>query len=262
MQSSLETGTESTKKAGGNKSIEDDAPRSPKKPGPPHKRKSPPKAALINYEVLRYESISEALLSQCATLFGDHYGVWGANGRKPGERVKLGPRRLKSQCLFDKNCFVVLARKQNGELVGHAFVCRFPWGDGFASWITQLVVSTDERGQGIASSLCNYAYDPHDLASGLASSHPFAVRALERARGSRCSPSLIAKHAAGFIASSGIPYVRDCPLRLSDEGSIIDTKFFVDHTEANALLAKEEHWQMGPLNDGEEYYAFIFTGVK
>ena len=261
MQSSSETGNESVKKTGKNEGSKGDAPHTPEKPRPPPKSESP-KAASINYEVLRYDSISNAILSQCATLFGEHYGVWGANGYKPGERVKLGRHRLKSQWLFDKNCFVVLARKQTGELVGHAFVCRFLWGAGFASWITQLVVAANERRQGIASTLCNMAYHPHDLASGLVSSHPFAVRALERARDRRCSPSLISKHAAGLIAASGIPYVQGCPLQLGEERSIIETKFFVDHTEVNNFLAEEEDWQMGPLKDGEEFFAFVFKDTQ
>ena len=86
-----------------------------------------------------------AQLKECAALFGKHYGVWGPKGHKPGERVKLGAQRLKDQCLFNSNCSVALAKTQSRQLVGHAFVCRFPWGDGFASWITQLVVAADEK---------------------------------------------------------------------------------------------------------------------
>lgn len=86
----------------------------------------------INIEVLQAQSVSDALLSQCAALFGDHYGLWGERGLKPGVHVKMGAARLKKQCLFNKDCSVVLARKQTGELIGHAFVCRFPWGNGFA----------------------------------------------------------------------------------------------------------------------------------
>ena len=85
---------------------------------------------------------------------------------------------------------------------------------------------------------------------------------MERARDSRCSPSLISKHAAGLIAASGIPYDQGCPLRHSEEGSIIETTFFVDHTEVNKLLAEEEDWQMGPLNDGEEFFAFVFKDTQ
>jgi hypothetical protein len=84
-------------------------------------------------------------------------------------------KHLQDQSLFDETCSVVLAKKTSGELVGHAFVCRFAWGGGFASWITQLVVSTPGRGQGITSRLCAAAWDPHDKASGLFSSHPFAI---------------------------------------------------------------------------------------
>ena len=93
----LETGMESTKKTGGNEGSKGDAPHTPEKPRPPRKSGSSKAASInINYEVLRYDSISDAILSQCATLFGEHYGVWGAKGCKPGEHVKLGPQRLKT----------------------------------------------------------------------------------------------------------------------------------------------------------------------
>lgn len=94
----------------------------------------------INIEVLQAQSVSDALLSQCAALFSDHYGLWGEKGLQPDVHVKMGPARLKKQCLFNKDCSVVLGRMQTGELVGHAFVCRFPWGNGFAAWVAQFVV--------------------------------------------------------------------------------------------------------------------------
>jgi len=51
----------------------------------------------VNYSVVRYENITEPLVTECATLFG----------------------------VFDgRHCFAVLARSETDELVGYAFVCR------------------------------------------------------------------------------------------------------------------------------------------
>jgi len=91
------------------------------------------------------------------------------------------------------------------------------------------------------------------------SSHPHAVRALERAKSKSCDPKEISKHAESLITASGITYVQGCPLVLSADCSVINTHFFVDHTEVNELLNKESDWKLGPLNDGEEFFAFVFA---
>jgi len=133
-----------------------------------------------------------------------------------------------------------------------------PWKDGFACWIIQLVVASPVRRQGIATKLCQMASDSNDAAVGLVSSHPYTIRALERAMQSTCRPSIIATHAASLVQASGIPCVQDCPLRLGEEGCSIDTQSFVYHTKLNVLLSKEKEWQLGPLNEGEEFFAFVF----
>ena len=88
-----------------------------------------------------------------------------------------------------------------------------------------------------------------------------AVRALERAKGKRCNPTLISKHAHSLVAASGIPYVQNCPLHLSDGGAVVNTRFFVDHEEVDDLVRKEEDWRLGPLQEGEEFCAFVFEEV-
>lgn len=75
--------------------------------------------------------VSEEILQQCAKLFSENYGVWGKLEVKPGEPIHLSAARLRSQCLFnEKTCSLVTASLSNDELIGHCFVCRFPFEDG------------------------------------------------------------------------------------------------------------------------------------
>jgi GNAT superfamily N-acetyltransferase len=221
----------------------------------------------------------------CRALFSRDYGVWGAKGPagKQGKPVTLSPKRVREQCLFDENtCFLAVALV-NDRVVGHAFYTRF-WFEplkgepcctaflvthpccfaGYACWITQLCVDKDLRNQGIAKRLCGMVWAADDdVASGLITSHPYAVRALEAATGERCQVATIREHASALIAASGVPYVQK--LGLASEGVTIDTTFFVDHSEINVLVAEEIKrqdgrfpWELGTLPDGHEFFAFTF----
>lgn len=203
--------------------------------------------------------VSDMQLEACAQLFSNHYGVWGqGSGREPGSRVRLSAPRLKAQCLFNEACFLCTA-SVGGTLVGHAFVTNFPYNSSSVSWITQLCVHNDYRGRHIASQLCRMAWDvSSEFACGLASSHPYAVRALERATQRRCNPTMIMQHGRNMVAASGIPYLSGCGMSTSG-ACALNTSFFVDHTEVDRLAAAVPGWCLGSLPDGEEYLAVIVT---
>ena len=211
------------------------------------------------YSHLPFEAINPHILEECAQLFSSHYGIWSPQGRHPRERIKLSPSRIQHQCLFDSSrCSLATARTLDGGLVGHAFLCRFPFHDGFANWITQLVVHSDFRHRGIAKKLCSMAWDEKCLAWGIVSSHPFAVRALEKMTGFVCDLKLIAQYAESLVQAAGIPYVHATRLRIAESKSVVDTEYFVDHGQVNQLVSMETDWRLGTLNDGEEYFAFVF----
>lgn len=48
-------------------------------------------------------------------------------------------------------------------------------------------------------------------------------------------------------------------LVVSGKESIIKSNFHVDHTEVNQLIAKDPSWALGTLEDGDEFFAFIFS---
>jgi hypothetical protein len=161
--------------------------------------------------------------------------------------------------LFDESCSLTTAT-HGSTLVGHVLSAKFQYREGTVSWITQLVVHSSYRSQGIASTLCRMAWDIQaDFACGLVTSHPHAVRALERATQRRCDPAVIQQHAEGLIEASGIPYLRGCSLPRPGESCAISTGFFVDHTEVNQLLGRMRGWRLGSLLDGEEFFAATFS---
>ena len=147
------------------------------------------------------------------------------------------------------------------EIIGHAFATTFNYPNyGNVTWITQLVVSSSYRRNGIATRLCRLAWatkepSAEDFACGLVTSHPHAVRALERATGRVCDKAGAEQHAVGLIAASGIPYVQGCTVN----DSKIDTQFYVDHTEINKIVREQQrNWVLGDLPDGKEFFAFTF----
>ena len=215
--------------------------------------------------VVAARSISDATLTQCAELFSNNYGVWSEACEpplRPGTRVKMSAARLRSMLLFDESCGVVLYKQSDDDLlVGQAFYCTFSVPEhGDVRWITQLVVSDQHRRRGIAEVLLHntiFKCNGHSLfAAGLVSSHPAAVRALQRA----CGPTTINAHnnvlyARRIHTSCTVPYLRPCQLHVDESRCVVDTHFFVDHTEVLTILRQTSQWVLGDLLEGHEFFA-------
>lgn len=207
--------------------------------------------------------VTNEQLEQCATLFSCQYGVWASSApppTRPGARVRTTAARLKEEHLFDDQCWLLLASLDN-TTIGHACVRRYMIPDkGLVSWVTQLVVDAEYRSCGVAKKLCRMAWAVERFfAAGLVTSHPHAVRALERATERACSRDKIKDHAAELLHFSGVPYATGRQLRLDNGRCLIDTDFFVDHTEVEQTLAQMIDWRLGPLEDGKEFFAFVFA---
>ncbi|CAF1379520.1 unnamed protein product [Didymodactylos carnosus] len=220
---------------------------------------------------IRYEHIPRALfteeyIAQCAKLFSENYGVWGPDVSaplKPGERIKMNSNRFKDQYLFDDSCYGVLA-VNDSTVIGQAFYTCFTVEDlGLIKWIIQLVVAKDYRHLKVGSTLCSMAAGIEWKGCGLATSHPYAVRALEKACRIKCDPALILKYGNQILTTSPIPYTKTAVLHCSGNHSYIDTHFFVDHCEISPVLEREValgRWKLGEtLQDGYEFFAFVFN---
>ncbi|KAI6194888.1 N-acetyltransferase domain-containing protein [Aphelenchoides besseyi] len=206
-------------------------------------------------------TITADLLEKCAKLFSENYGKWGVMGLSPGSPVKLLHSRLRSDYLFNpQTCSLITADTGvDGDVVAHAFVCSFPFLNGYAVWITQLVVRKDMRHKGLATELVARAWKKDAMAWGLMTSHPYSVRALESARQLKCDPQLISLYAKDLIKASGIPFFQECKISTAENRSVIHSKFFVDHTNVNAIVASlGSEWKLGALEEGDEFFAFTF----
>ncbi|EFJ38393.1 hypothetical protein SELMODRAFT_437314 [Selaginella moellendorffii] len=176
-------------------------------------------------------------------FFADHSEVldllakmpdWSLGALEEGKEFVAVVLPFEKEIFFDDRCFVSLALLEN-KVIGQAFCRRFWYGplQGDVVWIIQLVRALD---------------GPSDVAAGLVSSHPYAIRALESATNTRVDPSFLTQHAVGIIRSSQVPYIHKREIT----GFRINTEFFVDHTEVNAIRDGDPDWKLGSLEDGEE----------
>jgi hypothetical protein len=216
---------------------------------------------MCKYDFICYSSntIPINVLKECSELFSNHYGVWDS---KLSGRVKLSVSRLKSGYLFDDSCYLIVAKTKSDDIiVGYIVYTRFYYEieSKYVNWITQLCIHKNHRNHGIATSLCRHVHNSKDFACGIVSSHPYAIKALEKATGKQCDLKLINKHAKDFIEFSKIPYVQEKKLKININMSLIDTQFFVNHNKLLEILKKDNKWILGPLIDGHEFFAFVFN---
>jgi 2-polyprenyl-3-methyl-5-hydroxy-6-metoxy-1,4-benzoquinol methylase len=213
-----------------------------------------------------FSSNNEKLLAECATLFSNHYGKWSSESPyKPGEHIRLSVFKLR-EWLTNHDSAVYMARCNN-ELIGYAIAVRFNIPNcGNVSWVTQLVVHTDYRNQDVAKNILHSVWGySDDFAWGLVSAGPYAVRALEKATRRRCDPLRIKKDIDKIltIGIDFVPYIhKNMERSVGDNVSMINTEFFVDHSDIDSMLdavtSKDVGWKLGQLNEGWEWLAFTF----
>ncbi len=245
----------------------------------------------ISDTCMRYSLLTDRIVEKCSTLFNNNYGIWSDdaplhsnNLLQAGTHVRLGVKRLREFVLFNDRCFLVIAEIRSSdndqlELIGHAFCTSTKYDrlNGNGVWITQLVVSSSYRGQGVAGTLISMAKNSIEdvVVVGLASSHPYAVIALSNA--CNCIPidlKFIADHAEDLIRACNVPYLSHAqlvgsifntqPLLVVDNNqqpvSLVKTDFFVDHKEILTVLKHiRKKWILGPLLDGHEFFVVLPT---
>ncbi|UPL02583.1 hypothetical protein LCI18_013517 [Fusarium solani-melongenae] len=225
----------------------------------------------LSFQTFSQKDITDQLLQDAATLFTDHYGIWGSRSKLCGRRVKLTAKRLRDQCLPENGDCSYTTAISDGQLVGHAFTCRWDWDGKRVCWVTQLVVHKEHRGKGIASTLLRLSRAESDNVYGIMSSHPYAFLATAASFGLsivNTSLDFIRDHAEGIMKASPIDYVATAVVAGSlfckeDSTGLIsgvDTNFLVDHEELlHALnhVKSFRHWPLGDLPDGHEFLLIL-----
>lgn len=202
----------------------------------------------VVYTIIPEKAVTDSILQECAQLFSNHYGKWSTNVEhadrvpNPGGHIKMRPSKLRTDYLFNNRCGLVTARADQ-QLIGHAFFTRFyflPNGQFEIRWVTQLVVHCDYRRHKVAQNLLLHSLGTQAQGYGLVTSHPHAVRALERAVRYKCL-NVDPEAAKTILQKSKIPYLHASRVELCCDGrrSLVNTKFFVNHTDVEKALQKE-----------------------
>jgi 2-polyprenyl-3-methyl-5-hydroxy-6-metoxy-1,4-benzoquinol methylase len=222
---------------------------------------------MIKYSWFPSTLIVSNLLLECAQLYSEHYGYWGENSANPGGKIRLSSDRLK-EWINSQDSKLVCARNENDELVGYAIAVKTKIKKyGVVSWVTQLVVHEDYRKKNVAKTMLFSIWGFSDHFSwGLVTANPYAVRALEKATRRRCKPIRIKKNYRKMknFGIDHIPYInKETVLEVTDESSLINTNFKIDHSELPVMLknvtSDEKPWLLGSLPEGWEWLAFTFN---
>lgn len=208
---------------------------------------------------------NDSLVDQCIELYSNHYGIWGDKGVHPGKHVKLSRERLEPW--LNSDSAMLYYATQEEQLIGYAIAVRAKSKNfGTISWVTQLVVHSDYRNQGIAKNILFsiWGFSTDDV-WGIVSSNPYAIRALEKATRRRATPVRIKKNLTRLrrIGKEYVPYINDNTEVMVDENhSQINTNFFVSHEETQQrlknVISENIPWLLGMLDEGWEWFAFTF----
>ena len=202
----------------------------------------------IVYTIIPNRAVTDLILQECAELFSYHYGKWSSKIEHRdvvpalGAPIRMKSTKLKNDYLFNNRCGLVTA-KVDQRLIGHAFFTTFymlPNAQFEIRWVTQLVVHSNYRHHKVAQNLLLHSLGTQAQGYGLVTSHPHAVRALERAVRHKCF-NLDPEGAKRILQQSEIPYLHSSRVEIccDETRSLINTRFFVDHREVEKALEKE-----------------------
>lgn len=214
----------------------------------------------FRYSTIQCLLMEERLLKQCSDLFSTHYGVYsGKDNHKCGQRIRLGIgyyRRLREH----KDMYVSLCFKED-ELIGQAFYLKktLPSGDQ-CSWVTQLVVNSTYRNNGIAKKLLHSAWGfSNYIAWGLATANALTLKTLRSVTFREIEPASIIDN-IGIIEAmcDDIDFVREKKWKLSQNVSQIFTNFYPLQEVKDQKVTDCYVKCLGKLKDGYEWLAFTF----
>lgn len=110
----------------------------------------PSSSSTLTFVATSGDAVDDQLLSNCAKLFSENYGIWGnlappslsstfpqnpdysEPGVRPsvGKRVKMNAARLRSQCLSVPQNTVLVTCFKDSTLLGHAFATVWKYDGG------------------------------------------------------------------------------------------------------------------------------------
>lgn len=210
--------------------------------------------------------MNDASVAEMATLYSEHYGVWGAGSSgRDGQPIRMSVLMIRKFIGYE-DVYVASAFLGN-DLIGYAVVVQEKLGQsGYVSWVTQFVVHKAHRKRDVGKRILFSAWGmSNHYAWGLLTANPFAVRALESATRRRCDPGLIREFFPKILSmcSSKVGYVnQQTSLMLSADEAKANTEFYVDHASVPQMIiaasSEDKPWRLGMLSAGWEWVAFTF----
>ena len=223
----------------------------------------------ISYEKIPgcFVAANPMMIERMTKLYSEHYGVWGPKGARPGKNIRLNSNKL-NEWLQNEYVTVYYASLEDETIIGYAiaFGKKEP-KYGYITWVTQLVVHKDYRNRGIAERLLFsiWGFSDH-YAWGIVSANPYAIRALEKATRRRAKTLRIKQNSKKLlnVGKQNVPFIHDdTELCVDENQSVINTQFFVDHSETlkrlEDVISEDIPWELGQIDEGWEWFAFTFN---
>eukprot|EP00834_Sanchytrium_tribonematis_P005786 NODE_375_length_8520_cov_0.377390.p6 type:complete len:209 gc:universal NODE_375_length_8520_cov_0.377390:5471-6097(+) len=203
----------------------------------------------MQFNLFKSNLLTNHQIKQCSTLFNHHYGKWDINGPHPYQNIKLSPHKLKSDYLT--NSYIIICTIHE-NIVGYAIYVLFDYDLRHVAWITQLIVHTDYRHQRIATQLIQHIIKEDIDICGIASCHPFALKAVLNATLCKINKKFITNHLMGILKASQVEYLINCQVDLNK--CVVYSHYYVDHDEIRIWISE---WMLGPLESGCEYIIIV-----
>jgi hypothetical protein len=106
---------------------------------------------MYQFEWLAGNEVSVELREKFASLYSQHYGIWGPEGVHSGGHIKLTSARMGDWLGDDTH---VVWASMLGEVVGYAITVQSVMANvGQIAWVTQLVVHEDHRDKNVGKTL-------------------------------------------------------------------------------------------------------------
>ena len=212
--------------------------------------------------------MTETEISEASCLFSENYGFWSKNlqAQRAGQQIKFAPKMIKESFVLKPDRYVAMVYHKQ-ELIGHAFYLRRKVESlGYITWILQLVVKKEYRGNNIGTKIMHSIWNLSDsYAWGLYTSNPMTIFALENATMRPVNVGLINKH-IDKLRQAAFDLFSDTSWIDSYSKGMVNTNFWTDHSDLKEKIGQFEKTRpfglKKDLPEGYEWLAFTFRSQE
>ena len=216
---------------------------------------------VMKYYTRRMDSLSDREIQHVSKLYSENYGLYSSESEiNPGERIRYSAGMYRKNYIRDD--YYISYAVDMDTLVGFAIYIRKRYsGERTITWVVQLVVDTEYRGNGVASRLLQSIWGfSNDYAWGLATTNPCTIKALENATFRKVSAREIHNRLSELKEIfDDVPFAEFSKLDVDDSISRINSHFYVDYSSV-VTPERVESMGLGEIKPGYEWFAFVFSG--